>query len=92
MVRVTIDDVALELAEGQTILDAMMRARVDVPHLCHDPRVAPIGACRLCLVEVAGTARPVAACATPIVDGMVVATHTNALETGRREILGMLAQ
>jgi len=92
MTRVTIDDLAIDVPEGDTILDAMNRAGVRLPHLCHDVRVAPIGACRLCLVEVAGAVRPVAACMTPIAEGMVVATHTPAIETGRRAILGMLAE
>jgi formate dehydrogenase major subunit len=92
MARVTIDGHSIEIEEGQTILDAIAQTGTKLPTLCHDERVVPAGACRLCLVEVRGCARPVPSCATPIVDGMEVATRTEALETGRREILTMLAQ
>jgi len=92
MARATIDGRLIEISEGETILDALERAGIHVAQLCHDPRVAPIGACRSCLVEVAGLARPVPACRTAIDEGMVVATRTAALETGRREILDMLAE
>ena len=92
MARVTIDGRLLELEEGLTILSAMERAELRVPQLCHDPRVAPVGACRTCLVEVGGASRPVSACTTPIADGMIVTTRSPALETGRREILELLAR
>ncbi|MBS1117924.1 MAG: fdhA [Deltaproteobacteria bacterium] len=92
MARVTIDGRRIEIALGSTILSALDRAEISIPHLCHDRRLAPIGACRSCLVEVAGTARPMPACTTPIIDGMIVTTHSPALETGRREILEMFAR
>lgn len=90
--RITIDGRPLELDTSSSILEAMERADVRLPQLCHDARVAPAGACRLCLVEVAGIARPMPACTTSIWDGMEVSTRTRALETGRREILETLAQ
>jgi formate dehydrogenase major subunit len=90
--RVTIDGCPVELADGRTVLDAATAAGAALPALCHDPRVAPAAVCRLCLVEVDGGAKPVPACATPIRDGMAIATRTPALEAGRREILEMLAE
>ncbi|MBC7171552.1 MAG: (2Fe-2S)-binding protein, partial [Polyangiaceae bacterium] len=57
MLRVSINGTIAELEEGSTILDALRRLDVDVPHLCHDDRLAPVGACRLCIVEVEGLAR-----------------------------------
>src|SRR5665647_531262 len=92
MARITIDGRPIEIDATSTILDAMERADVRLPHLCHDTRVAPAGACRLCLVELRGATRPVPACVTSIADGMEVSTRTPALETGRREILETLAQ
>ena len=90
--QITIDGRLVEIEDGLTILRAMERAEIAVPQLCNDPRAAPIGACRTCLVAVQGTARPVPACTTPIVDGMIVTTRSPALETGRREILQTLAR
>ena len=58
------------------VLAALESAGIHVPRLCHDNRIAPVGACRLCLVRVEGVARPVASCVTPLADGMVIETHT----------------
>ena len=74
-VRLTIDDVELEAAPDSTILDAARAAGIWVPTLCFDDRLAPFGACRVCLVGVEGARGPVASCTTPVRDGMVVHTH-----------------
>jgi formate dehydrogenase major subunit len=87
--RVTIDGQVHEVDAGQTILEVL---GTKLPALCHDPRVAPAGACRLCLVELLDCPRPVPACTTLACDGMEIATRTPALEAGRREILEMLAE
>ncbi len=92
ILRVTVDGRSIEVGAGCTVLDALKRTGTRLPALCHDERVAPAGACRLCLVEVGGCARPVPACATSLEDGMVISTDTPALASGRREILHMLAQ
>jgi formate dehydrogenase major subunit len=89
MVRVTIDDRVVEVEPGRRILDLL---DPPLPALCADPRVAPAGACRLCLVEVHRLPKPVPACTTVVFDGMRIATRTPALEDGRREILEMLAE
>lgn len=81
-----------EFVEGASILEATRALGIDVPTLCHDQRLKPIGSCRMCLVEVAGEPHPVTACTTPLADGMVVSTHSTALENERRMLLRMLAQ
>jgi len=91
MIRIAINGEPREIADGATISDALDAARVHVPRLCHDGRIAPAGACRLCLVEIHGQARPVPACTTAAVDGMAIATHTPRLEAARREILELMA-
>jgi formate dehydrogenase major subunit len=91
MARVTIDGHELDVRGAPTILDAAATAGVEVPTLCHDPRMTPSGACRMCVVEVAGLPRPVAACTTPVADGMVVQTHTPEIDELRRTLLGLLA-
>ena len=89
LVRIHVDGRTIEVAAGTTILEAIGGS---VPHLCHDARVAPAGACRSCLVQVDGAGKPVPACTTVVTDGMEIATHTPALEQGRHEILTMLAE
>jgi formate dehydrogenase major subunit len=91
MLRLTIDGKACECAEGSTLLSAIRAAGVDVPALCHDPRLEPIGACRLCVVHVHGVARPVTSCNTVAAAGMQVETHTAEIERLRRTNLRLLA-
>jgi formate dehydrogenase major subunit len=90
MLRIVLNGQAREVAGG-TVLEALEEAGVHVPRLCHDERLAPVGACRLCLVEIEGCSRPLAACTTAVADGMVVHSHTPALEAERRTILRLLA-
>jgi predicted molibdopterin-dependent oxidoreductase YjgC len=79
--RVTIDGEDLEVEPDTTILTAVRALGKSVPTLCFDVRQDPFGACRVCLVGVAGARGPLPACTTPCRDGMVIDTHD---ETSRR--------
>ncbi|HZP28221.1 MAG TPA: 2Fe-2S iron-sulfur cluster-binding protein, partial [Acidimicrobiia bacterium] len=92
MARLTVDGRAVEVAEGTTLLAAAAAAGITVPTLCADDRLAPSGACRLCMVTVDGAPRPVAACTTPAADGMTVETATPELEELRCTLLDLLAR
>jgi formate dehydrogenase major subunit len=81
LVTLTIDGREVRASDRATILDVARREGIYVPTLCHDPRMAPFGACRVCMVGVRGARGPVAACTTPVRDGMVVETGD---ETARR--------
>ncbi len=72
---VTVDGVEVEATPGMTILEAARAAGRWVPTLCFDERQAPFGACRVCLVGVAGSPKPLPACTTPCRDGMEIATE-----------------
>jgi formate dehydrogenase major subunit len=91
MTGLLIDGRRVDVAPGSTILAAARAAGIGIPTLCDDPRLEPTGACRLCLVEVAGHARLAAACATPVEEGMEVRTATPAIEAERRAVLEWLA-
>ena len=91
MVHVTIDHQAYDLPGGGSVLDALRELRIPVPALCHDERIAAAGLCRTCLVTVAGVAKPVPACMTPLTDGMAIET-TGAAEDVRHWIVRMLAR
>jgi formate dehydrogenase major subunit len=91
-VRVTIDGRSGSFAAGTTILAAARQFGIDIPTLCDDPRLEPSGACRLCLVDVRGVAKPVAACAAPMAEGMEIRTTSALLEAERRVVLEMLAR
>src|SRR5512145_1816401 len=73
-VHVTVDEAAVEVPEGATVLDAVNRLGVPLPQLCKDPDRAPLGACRTCLVHVDGMRGTPAACHLPARDGMIVST------------------
>jgi formate dehydrogenase major subunit len=91
VVRVTVNGVGHEVPDGSNILAGLRGIDIDVPALCDDPRLTPVGACRVCVVDVAGHDRPVAACTTPVEDAMEIETHSPRVEGLRRELLRMLA-
>ena len=92
MPRLIIDGRPVEAADGASILDAAQSAGIHIPALCADPRLAPSGACRVCVVQVAGQSRPVAACTTVVHGGMEVTTETPELVGVRRTLLELLAR
>jgi formate dehydrogenase major subunit len=92
MLRVIVDGHPVDIGEGSTVLAAVQRAGASVPHLCHDQRLQPSGACRTCLVEIDGEPRPVASCCAIVHGGMAIRTCTPELETLRRTNLSLLAE
>jgi len=75
---------------GETILQVARRNGIEIPTLCYMKNAAPTGACRICLVEVAGARALVASCATPAAPKMVVRTETPAVARARRMNLELL--
>jgi formate dehydrogenase major subunit len=91
MLHVTINNRAHEFPPGLTILNALREVGIEVPTVCHDDRLKPSGACRLCSVEIAGWSRYVTACNTPLANGMSILTHSSGVEEARRTLLRLLA-
>ena len=75
MSKLTIDGIEVEVPPGATIFQACEHAGIEVAHFCYHERLAIAGNCRMCLVEVEKSPKPIASCAMPVADGMVV--HTN---------------
>lgn len=92
MFRVAVNGREHDLPEGLSILQGLQRLGVSVPALCHDDRLAPAGACRLCVVKVEGFSRPVAACTTPLGEGLKIETHPPEIERERKTLLALLAR
>jgi len=92
MPLLTIDDHPIEVEPGALIIQAADRLGIEVPRFCYHPDLRPEGNCRMCLVEVQGYPRLTVACATPVVDGMVVRTpHTSEqVQTAVRGVLEFL--
>ncbi len=87
---ITLDGKTVEFAEGETLYDVARRHGDTVPTLCYDDRLEAFGACRLCVVEVEGSANPVASCTTTATPGMVVRTRTEALEKHRKTLMELV--
>src|SRR6186997_2759386 len=77
MVRFTLDERQASAPEGELLVHAAARHGVFIPTLCHDEKLAPYGGCRLCVVGVEGSPRPLPACATRVIEGMVVSTNSS---------------
>ena len=90
VITLTIDGADVTATAGQTLLEAAREAGVSLPTLCHLDGVSDVGACRLCLVEVAGSGRLLPACVTKAAEGMVIETATERLREYRRMILELL--
>lgn len=91
-IRLSVNDRQAEVPDGASVLDAVNSAGVRIPALCHDPRLQPVGACRLCFVEIAGQPHPVTACNSKAVSGMNILTETPSLLTYRKSMLELLAE
>lgn len=90
MVSFILNGKRVEAKEGSTVLEAAEQNGVEIPTLCHDPRLKPTAACRLCLVEVEGARGAMPACATPLAEGMVVKTESEDIVASRRMALELL--
>src|SRR5688500_15330920 len=77
MIEFTLDGRTATASEGELLVHAAARNGVFIPTLCHDDKLAPYGGCRMCVVGVEGAPRPLPACATAVVEGMVVSTQSN---------------
>jgi NADH-quinone oxidoreductase subunit G len=90
MVELTINGKNVKVEPKTTILQAALANGIYIPHLCWDRRLTPYGGCRLCVVEVEGQRKLLAACSTPADQGMVVQTETPKLHKARRTVLELL--
>ena len=89
MLKLTINGIPLEVERGTTLLDAARFLGINIPTLCHDDGLKPVGVCRLCLVEVQNGSRSklLSACTLKCEEGMVVHTHSARVERTRQLLL-----
>lgn len=90
VVTLTINEQLVSARVGETVLEAARDAGITIPTLCHLQGVSPAAACRLCIVQIDGRAKPQAACTTVAQEGMVVRTETEQIRQYRRMILELL--
>ena len=90
MVKLFIDGMSVEAKDGMTILEAAKLAKVNIPTLCYLKEINEIGACRICVVEVEGSDRLVAACNTPAEEGMKIHTNSEKVRLARKTNLELI--
>jgi formate dehydrogenase alpha subunit len=89
-VTLTIDGRQVTVPKGSTVLDACQAAGVDIPTLCYDPDLKPVGSCRLCVVECTNRWLMLASCVAPAEEGMEIKTNSPAVIEARKVNLELL--
>ena len=90
MIKLTINNMPIEVAEGTTILDAAKQLKFTIPTLCHHPDLCVAGNCRICVVEQKGSKNLVASCATPVAEGIDITTNSLKVRKARKDIIDLL--
>jgi predicted molibdopterin-dependent oxidoreductase YjgC len=91
LVSLTIDEQAVEVPEGSTVLDACAKLGVDTPTLCYGETLTPANACRICVVEMEGARALVPACSRKVEAGMVIRTDSPRVRHSRKMVIEFLA-
>jgi NADH-quinone oxidoreductase subunit G len=87
----TIDGREVQAPENTMLVDAAKQGDVEIPVFCYEPKLGqPVGACRMCLVEIEGIPKLQTGCSTPVKDGMVVYTQSERVKTAQRSVVEFL--
>ena len=90
MPRLTVDGIEVEVPPGATVLQACEAAGAEIPRFCYHERLSIAGNCRMCLVEMEKSPKPVASCAMPAADGQVIHTRTEKVKRAREGVMEFL--
>ena len=90
MLKLKVNDVEVEVEEGLTVLQACEKAGVEIPRFCYHEKLSIAGNCRMCLVEMEKSPKPIASCAMPAAEGMVIKTNTAKIEKSRKGVMEFL--
>lgn len=90
MVKFIMNGKEVEVQEGTFLLEACRENGADIPTLCYDERLTNFGGCRMCIVEIEGSKKPVTSCSTLVREGMVVHTDSPKIVKLRKDILDLL--
>jgi NADH-quinone oxidoreductase subunit G len=90
-IQLTIDGREVEAIENSMLVDAAKQGDVEIPYFCYEPKLGhPVGACRMCLVEIEGIPKLQTSCSTPVKDGMVVHTETDRVKHAQNAVVEFL--
>jgi len=90
MPKLTIDGIEIEVEPGTSVLQACEQLGIEIPRFCYHERLSVPANCRMCLVEMEKAPKPVASCAMPCADGMVIKTDTETVHKARRGVMEFL--
>jgi NADH-quinone oxidoreductase subunit G len=90
MPKLTIDGIEIEVAAGTSVLQAAEQLGIEIPRFCYHDKLSVPASCRMCLVEIEKMPKPVASCALPCADGMVVRTGSPIVQKARKGVMEML--
>ena len=90
MLKLKVNDIELEVEEGLTVLQACEKAGAEIPRFCYHEKLSIAGNCRMCLVEMEKSPKPIASCAMPAADGMVIKTNSPKIEKSRKGVMEFL--
>ena len=90
MPKITINGKELAFENGMTVLQACELANVEIPRFCYHEKLSIAGNCRMCLVEMEKSNKPIASCAIPAADGMIIKTNTSFVEKARKGVMEFL--
>ncbi len=90
MLKLKVNDIEVEVEEGLTVLQACEKAGVEIPRFCYHEKLSIAGNCRMCLVEMEKSPKPIASCAMPAAEGMVIKTNTQKIEKSRKGVMEFL--
>lgn len=90
MPKITVDGKEIEVDDGLTVLQACEQAGAEIPRFCYHERLAIAGNCRMCLVDIEKSPKPVASCALNVSDGMVISTNNDKVKAARNGVMEFL--
>tara|TARA_B100000579_G_scaffold111766_1_gene89401 strand:+ start:4720 stop:6750 length:2031 start_codon:yes stop_codon:yes gene_type:complete len=90
MLKIKVNEKELEVEEGLTVLQACEIAGTEIPRFCYHEKLSIAGNCRMCLVELEKSPKPVASCAMPVAEGMNIKTNTTLVEKARKGVMEFL--
>lgn len=90
MVEIEIDGKTLSVKEGSTVMDAANAVGTYIPHFCYHKKLSIAANCRMCLVEVEKSPKPIPACATPVAQGMKISTHSDLALNAQKGVMEFL--
>ena len=90
MPKIIVNNKEVEIEEGMTVFQACELAGAEIPRFCYHERLSIVGNCRMCLVEMEKSPKPIASCAMPATDGMKIKTNTPLVERARKGVMEFL--